>query len=83
MNVVNENLDNFDLYITEKMDNSLSCRMECMSKFSFHEKHYHICSMRELSKEERDMYIIGKLKSRSTGSVSRETMPNDRDMRTV
>ena len=70
MNVVNENLDNFDLNITEKMDNSCSCRMECMSKFSFHEIHDHICSMRELSKEERDMYIMGKIKSRSTGSVS-------------
>ena len=70
MNVVNENLDNFDLNITEKMENSCSCRMECMSKFSFHEIHDHICSMRELSKEERDMYIISKIKSRSTGSVS-------------
>ncbi|XP_078314026.1 uncharacterized protein LOC111104843 isoform X3 [Crassostrea virginica] len=70
MNVVNENSDNFDLNITEKMDNSCSCRMECMSKFSFHEIHDHICSMRELSKEERDMYIMGKIKSRSTGSVS-------------
>ena len=82
MNVVNENLDNFDLYITEKMDNSLSCRMECMSKFSFM-KNMIIFVMRELSKEERDIYIIGKLNSRSTGSVSRDTMPNDRDMRTV
>ena len=52
------------------MDSSWSCRMECMSKVSFHEIHYHICSMRELTKEERDMYIIGKLKSRSTSSVS-------------
>ena len=55
MNVVSENLDNFDLNITEKMDSSCSCSMKCMSMFSFHGIHDHICSMRVLSKEERDM----------------------------
>ncbi|XP_056002594.1 uncharacterized protein LOC130049247 isoform X2 [Ostrea edulis] len=62
--------NNLDLTIREKIIKGCSCRMDCISNISFEEISHHIYSMRELSKEEKDMYIMGKLKSKSYGGGS-------------
>lgn len=69
---------NLDCRISETFRNGCSCRMECMSKFTSEEISNHIYSMRELSKDEKDMYIMGKLKSKSTGLSSRHDAKRQR-----
>ena len=46
------------------------CQMKCYEKFLYAEIEEHIFTMRELSRGEKDMYIIGKLKSKGTGMDS-------------
>ena len=48
------------------------CQMKCYEKFLYAEIEEHIFTMRELSRGEKDMYIIGKLKSKGTGMDSNQ-----------
>lgn len=45
----------------------ICCHMKCFENFTYVEIEEHIFTMRELSRDEKDMYIMGKLKSNSTG----------------
>ena len=49
------------------------CQNKCMSSFQNEEIFLHICQMRELRKEEKEMYIMGKLKCKGNNNGGDET----------
>lgn len=53
--------------IKEKVNRGCGCHFKCYEKFQIKEIIDHIFTMRELNKDEKEMYIMGKLKSKSTG----------------
>ncbi|KAK3082426.1 hypothetical protein FSP39_014609 [Pinctada imbricata] len=44
------------------------CHWKCLERIGHNEIYEHILSMRDVSKEEKEMYIMGKLKTKGTGS---------------
>lgn len=53
--------------VKEKVNRGCGCHFKCYEKFQIKEIIDHIFTMRELNKDEKEMYIMGKLKSKSTG----------------
>ena len=56
------NDDDIMVKIRQQKENGCGCQSKCLSMFNNGEIFEHILQMRELRKEEKDMYIMGKLK---------------------
>ncbi|XP_062587812.1 uncharacterized protein LOC134249479 isoform X1 [Saccostrea cucullata] len=64
--------------VREKVNDGCHCQMKCISNLSFEEILGHICCMKELSNEERDMYLMGKLKCSGTWDDSGKQIKRQR-----
>lgn len=53
--------------VRDKISNGCSCHFNCFDQFQYEEIKDHLLTMRALSRDEKDMYIMGKLKCKSTG----------------
>ncbi|KAJ8303813.1 hypothetical protein KUTeg_018635 [Tegillarca granosa] len=54
--------DNTDI-LKCKIETGCKCLDSCLNKFSVDEIYHHILNLRELSKDEREMYIMGSLQN--------------------
>ena len=76
-----EESTNVDLYndddimvkIRQQKETGCGCQNKCLSMFDNVEIFEHILQMRELRKEEKDMYIMGKLKCKDISSDGNDT----------
>lgn len=53
--------------VRDKISSGCSCHFNCFDKIHYEEIKDHILTMRALPRDEKDMYIMGKLKCRNTG----------------
>lgn len=53
--------------VRDKISSDCSCHFNCFDQFQYEEIKDHIPTMRALSRDEKDMYIMGKVKCKSTG----------------
>ncbi|XP_062571245.1 uncharacterized protein LOC134233284 [Saccostrea cucullata] len=71
-------MSDLEQIVREKVNDGCHCQMKCISNLSFEEIFGHISCMKELSNEERDMYLMGKLKCSGTGDDSGKQIKRQR-----
>ena len=67
------NDDDIMIKIRQQKETGCGCQSKCLSMFNNREIFEHILQMRELRKEEKDMYIMGKLKCKGISSDVNDT----------
>ena len=69
---VQDHPDDIDRNRVHKMkENGCGCKMKCHSKLSEMQMYEHILNIREMSKEEKEMYVMGALIDCSDGEVTK------------